>query len=58
MTAERAEEIRKRAAAGESKSGLAREFKISQDTLYRYLRIATPRKMTAKPSLKRRGKEL
>jgi DNA invertase Pin-like site-specific DNA recombinase len=53
MTAERAAEIRKRVAAGESKSGLAREFKISRDTLYRYLRIATPRKVTATPSLKR-----
>src|SRR5271167_860474 len=36
MTAERAAELRKRAANGESKSGLAREYGISRDTLYRY----------------------
>lgn len=58
MTAERAAELRKRAAAGESKSGIAREFGISRDTLYRYLAVAAPRKVAAKPARKRAGREL
>jgi DNA invertase Pin-like site-specific DNA recombinase len=33
---ERASELRKRVAAGDSKAALAREFGISRDTLYRY----------------------
>src|ERR1700722_5755177 len=37
LTAARGVELRERAATGESKAGLAREFGISQDTLYRYL---------------------
>jgi DNA invertase Pin-like site-specific DNA recombinase len=57
MTPERAAQLRERIAAGESKSGLARDFGISRDTLYRYLVIETPRKATAKSSLKLRGRE-
>jgi DNA invertase Pin-like site-specific DNA recombinase len=34
----RVAELRSRAAAGEKKAGLAREFKISRETLYQYLR--------------------
>jgi hypothetical protein len=30
--------VRNRAAAGESKAALAREFAISRETLYQYLR--------------------
>lgn len=42
LNAERAGELRARAAAGENKSKLAREYKISRDTLYAYLQpIAT-----------------
>ena len=35
-----AEQLRLRAQAGERKAGLAREFKISRETLYAYLRVA------------------
>ena len=38
LTAERARELRERAAAGERKAGLAREFGISRETVYSYLR--------------------
>jgi DNA invertase Pin-like site-specific DNA recombinase len=38
LTAAQAEELRQRAAAGEKKSVLAREFEISRETLYQYLR--------------------
>ena len=54
LDAARAAELRERAASGEPKSGLAREFGISRDTLYRYLAAAIARKVKAKPSLKRR----
>lgn len=37
LSPERAVELRQRAAAGESKSQLAREFKVSRDTVYAYL---------------------
>lgn len=40
LTADRAAELRRRAAAGEKKAGLAREFGVSRETLYRYLRGA------------------
>ena len=40
LTATRGAELRERAATGESKAGLAREFGISRDTLYRYLAVA------------------
>jgi DNA invertase Pin-like site-specific DNA recombinase len=40
LTAARGAELGRRAAAGESKAGLAREFRISRDTLYRYLAVA------------------
>jgi DNA invertase Pin-like site-specific DNA recombinase len=38
LSPEQADELRKRAAAGEQKTGLAREFGISRETLYQYLR--------------------
>ena len=57
LTDGRAEELRKRVAAGESKSSLAREFGISRDTLYRYLTAAALRKVTTRPSLKRLGRK-
>jgi len=37
MTEEQAQEIRRRADAGEKKAALAREFGISRETLYQYL---------------------
>jgi DNA invertase Pin-like site-specific DNA recombinase len=37
MTEEQAQELRRRAAAGEKKAGLAREYGISRETLYSYL---------------------
>ncbi len=39
LTAEQAEALRKRVAAGEKKAGLAREFGISRETLYTYLAV-------------------
>jgi DNA invertase Pin-like site-specific DNA recombinase len=38
LTPDRVAELRSRAAAGEKKAGLAREFKVSRETLYQYLR--------------------
>ena len=38
LSPERVAELRRRAAAGEQKSKLAREFGISRETLYQYLR--------------------
>jgi Site-specific recombinases, DNA invertase Pin homologs len=38
LAPERATELRRRAAAGEKKAQLAREFGISRETLYQYLR--------------------
>ncbi|MET3175987.1 UNVERIFIED_ORG: DNA invertase Pin-like site-specific DNA recombinase [Arthrobacter sp. UYCu721] len=38
LSPEKATELRKRAAGGEQKSGLAREFGISRETLFQYLR--------------------
>lgn len=38
LSDERADELRRRAAAGEKKATLAREFGISRETLYQYLR--------------------
>jgi DNA invertase Pin-like site-specific DNA recombinase len=38
LTAEQAQHLRKRAAAGEKKSALAREFGVSRETVYGYLR--------------------
>jgi DNA invertase Pin-like site-specific DNA recombinase len=37
LTAEQAEDLRKRVAAGGKKASLAREFGISRETLYQYL---------------------
>ena len=42
LTADRADQLRARAAAGEPKSSLAREFGISRETVYSYLRAARP----------------
>jgi DNA invertase Pin-like site-specific DNA recombinase len=44
LTAEQAAELRARAAAGEKKTALAREYRISRETLYGYLRtpVAVP----------------
>jgi DNA invertase Pin-like site-specific DNA recombinase len=39
LTAERVTELRRRAMAGEKKAILAREFRISRETLYTYLRL-------------------
>ncbi len=36
LTPERAQELRKRVAAGEKRAALAREFRISRETLYTY----------------------
>ncbi|WP_425387774.1 helix-turn-helix domain-containing protein [Edaphobacter aggregans] len=35
--------MRRRVALGDSKAGLAREFGISRDTLYRYVPVKTRR---------------
>jgi DNA invertase Pin-like site-specific DNA recombinase len=40
LTAEQARQLRERAAAGERKSVLAKEFRISRETVYSYLRTA------------------
>jgi DNA invertase Pin-like site-specific DNA recombinase len=40
LTTERADELRRRVAAGEKKTALAREFGISRETLYQYAPIA------------------
>ena len=40
LTPEQVLQLRQRAAAGEPKAPLAREFGISRETLYQYLRIA------------------
>jgi DNA invertase Pin-like site-specific DNA recombinase len=41
LTPERSAELRRRAAAGETKAALAREFGISRETLYQYIRQKT-----------------
>jgi DNA invertase Pin-like site-specific DNA recombinase len=41
LTTEQAQQLRERAAAGEKKSTLAREFGISRETVYSYLRPLT-----------------
>lgn len=40
LTPERAQELRKRVAAGEKRAALAREFGISRETLYQYAPIS------------------
>ena len=40
LTAEQADQVRKRAASGENKAALAREFGISRAALYVYLAAA------------------
>jgi DNA invertase Pin-like site-specific DNA recombinase len=39
LTAEQAEDLRKRVASGGKKAVLAREFGISRETLYAYLQV-------------------
>jgi len=39
LTPARTAELRRRVASGDSKAGLAREFGISRDTLYRYVPV-------------------
>jgi DNA invertase Pin-like site-specific DNA recombinase len=41
LTPEHAARLRERAAAGESKAALAREFGISRETVYSYLRASS-----------------
>ena len=41
LSAEQATELKRRAAAGEKKSEIARSMGISRETLYQYLRAAT-----------------
>jgi DNA invertase Pin-like site-specific DNA recombinase len=41
LTIEQIGQLARRAAAGEAKSALAREFNISRETVYQYLRAAT-----------------
>jgi DNA invertase Pin-like site-specific DNA recombinase len=43
LTAEQAHRLRERAAAGERKSVLAKEFRISRETVYSYLRAVPAR---------------
>jgi DNA invertase Pin-like site-specific DNA recombinase len=45
LTPDRVEELRRRVTAGEKKLPLAREFGISRETLYQYLRQAAPAPM-------------
>ncbi|MFE3002989.1 recombinase family protein [Nocardia sp. NPDC059246] len=42
LTTEQAHQLRQRAAAGEKKAALAREFGISRETVYAYLHAAPP----------------
>ncbi len=42
LTPEQADQLRERAAAGEPKAALAKEFGISRETVYSYLRAAPP----------------
>lgn len=39
LSTERVSELQRRVAAGEQKAVLAREFNISRETLYQYLRV-------------------
>jgi DNA-binding CsgD family transcriptional regulator len=41
LTAEQAAQLRARAAGGESKAALAKEFGVSRETVYAYLRTET-----------------
>jgi DNA invertase Pin-like site-specific DNA recombinase len=41
LTPERAQELRARVAAGEKRAALAREFKISRETLYQYAPVSS-----------------
>ena len=41
LAPDRAAELRRRAAAGEKKAQLAREFGVSRETLYQYLRVGS-----------------
>ncbi len=41
LAADQVVELRRRAGAGEQKAKLAREFRISRETLYQYLKVET-----------------
>ena len=41
LSAVQADQLRSRVAAGEKKSTLAKEYSISRETLYAYLRVAS-----------------
>lgn len=41
LTADQIDQLTRRAAAGEAKSALAKEFHISRETVYQYLRATT-----------------
>jgi len=47
LTATQIDQLVRRAGAGEPKSALAREFNISRETVYQYLRAATEAAATA-----------
>ena len=42
LSSERETELRRRASAGEPKAKLAREFGVSRETLYQYLKVTAP----------------
>ena len=42
LTDQQAADIRRRAASGETKASLAREYGVSRETLYQYLREVRP----------------
>ncbi|MEU7630296.1 helix-turn-helix domain-containing protein [Nocardia sp. NPDC049220] len=46
LTTERADRSRARAAGGESKAALAKDFGVSRETAYSYLRSGTDRAVT------------
>lgn len=50
LSPERVQELRARAAAGEKKARLAREFGISRETLYQYLRESEPAEVACSTS--------
>lgn len=42
LAADQVAELRRRAGAGEQKATLAREYGISRETLYQYIKVAAP----------------
>lgn len=47
LGADRADELRKRAASGESRTSLAKEYGLSRETLYQYIRHSVARASVA-----------